>query len=211
MGIALDQEAAGAAGGVEHGFAQARVEQLHHQPHQGARGVELAGVAGRVAHLAQQVFVQRTQRVQFVAGGEVDGVHLVDHVAQQVAALHAVVHAAEDGGDDVAALVAVARGELAQVGEESRPMRTVAAQRDFVVDEVQQVVAGEAVLHRRPVAPAVGRLDGGAEAGAGEHGFVFALAFQVVQEFQEHHPGQQRQAVEVAVQSLVLAHDDGLA
>ena len=42
--------------------------------------------------------------MQLVAGGEVDGGDLVDHVAQEVAADHAVLHTLEDGGDDVAAV-----------------------------------------------------------------------------------------------------------
>ena len=33
------------------------------------------------------------------------------------------------------------------------------------------------------------------------------LLLQVVQELEEHDPGEHRQAVEVAVQPLVLAHD----
>ena len=36
---------------------------------------------------------------------------------------------------------------------------------------------------------------------------VLVDALHVVEEFEEQHPGQQRQPVEVAVQPLVLAHD----
>ena len=86
----LDQEAAGAAGRVEDGFAELRVGDLDHEPHDGARRVELAGVAGRVAHLPEHRLVEMAERVDLVAGGEVDAVDLVDHVAQQVAAHHAV-------------------------------------------------------------------------------------------------------------------------
>ena len=55
--------------------------------------VELAGVARRVAHLPQHGLVERAQGVDLLAGGEVDAVDLVDDVAQQVAAHHAVVDA----------------------------------------------------------------------------------------------------------------------
>jgi hypothetical protein len=41
-----DQEAAGAGGRVEHLFAQLRVDHVHHELGDGARGVELARVAG---------------------------------------------------------------------------------------------------------------------------------------------------------------------
>ena len=46
---------------------------------------------------------------------------LVDHVAQQIAADHAVADAGEDGGDDVAAVVAVGALKAAEVGEQARP------------------------------------------------------------------------------------------
>jgi hypothetical protein len=45
------------------------------------------------------------------------------------------------------------------------------------------------------------------ELSPGELGFALALNFQVIQEFQEHDPSEHRQAVEVAIQPLVLAHD----
>jgi hypothetical protein len=156
----LDQEAAGAAGGVEHGLARTRVAHFHHEAHHRPRGVELAGVAGGVAHLPRHGLVERAEGVQLVARGEVDAVDLVDHVAQQVAAAHAIVHAAEDGRDHVAAVVAVGAGEPAQVGEQPRPPGTVGAGAFLGVDEGQQLVAGHAVGPGRPVAPAVGRLDG---------------------------------------------------
>ena len=37
--------------------------------------------------------------------------------------------------------------------------------------------------------------------------FLLAKPFYVIQELQEHDPGEHRQTVEVAVQPLVLAHD----
>jgi len=40
---------------------------------------------------------------------------LLIHIAQQVAADHAVLHAAKHGGDDIAAIVAIGTGERAQV------------------------------------------------------------------------------------------------
>ena len=59
----------------------------------------------------------------------------------------------------------------------------------------------------RPIAPAVGRLDGRPELLAGELRLLLALLLEVVEELEEHDPGEQRQPVEVAVQPLVLAHD----
>ena len=110
----LDQEAARAAGRVEHRFAKARIGDRDHEPHDGARRVKLAGIARRIAHLAQHGFVKRAQRVQLVAGGEMNAVELVDDIAQQVAADHPVLHALENGGDDIAPVVAVGAGQRAQ-------------------------------------------------------------------------------------------------
>ena len=115
----LDEEAAGAGRRVEHRLAQARVRHGDHEAHDRPRRVELTGVAGRIAHLAQHGFVERSQGVQLVAGGEVDAGNLVDDIPEQVAALHPVVDAAEHGGDDVAAVVTVGAREPPQVGEEA--------------------------------------------------------------------------------------------
>ena len=46
-----------------------------------------------------------------------------------------------------------------------------------------------------------------AEAFAGELGVGFANLLQIVQELEEHDPGEHGQAVEVAVQPFVFAHD----
>ena len=64
--VRLDEKAAGAAGGVEHGFAQRGSVTVDHEAHDRARRIELAGVAGCVAHLAQHRFVKRAERVQLV-------------------------------------------------------------------------------------------------------------------------------------------------
>ena len=139
--------------------------------------------------------------------GEVDAVDLVDDVAQQVAALHAVVDALEDGGDHVAPVAAV-RALQSGAGRRTGPgPRAVGPDRFVVVDERDQLVAGDAVLLRRPIAPAVRRLDGGAEVSPLSVRLLLAQLLQVVEELEEHDPGEHRQAVEVAVQPLVLAHD----
>src|SRR5206468_11236576 len=100
----LDQEAAGAGGWVEHGLAETWVGHRHHEAHHGARRVKLAGVPRGVPHLAQEGFIKGAESVQLLARGEMDARNLVDDVPQQVAALHAVVDAAEDSGNHVAAV-----------------------------------------------------------------------------------------------------------
>ena len=136
-----------------------------------------------------------------------DAGNLVDHVAQQIATLHAVIDAAEHRGDHVAAVVAVGTGKRAQIGEEAGPSLAVGPGGFVLVDEGQEFVAGDALWVGGPVTPAVGRLDGGPELLAGKRCLLFPLQFQVIQELEKHDPGEQRQPVEVTVQPLVLAHD----
>ena len=62
--VRLDEKAAGAGGGVEDGLAEPRIGDGHHEPHDRTRGVELAGIPGGVAHLAEHRFVERAQGVE---------------------------------------------------------------------------------------------------------------------------------------------------
>jgi len=135
----------------------------------------------------------------------VDAVDLVDHVVQQIAAVHAVVDAPEDGSDHV--LLAAAPFEAAQIGEQSGAACAIGQGSVIIVDEGLQLVAGHAWIGGGPIAPTVRRLD---DRGVGqriEHRFFFAAAFEIIEEFEEHDPGEHRQAVKVAVQPFVLAHD----
>ena len=86
--VGLGEEAASAAGGVEHGFAELGVSDGDHEADDGPRRVELAVLAGGVAHFAEHGLVEVAERVDFVGRREVDLVDLVDHVAQQVAVEH---------------------------------------------------------------------------------------------------------------------------
>ncbi len=130
--------------------------------------------------------------MQLLGRGEVDAAHLVEDVAQQIPALHPAIDALEDGGDHLAAVVAVGAGEAPQVGKQAGTAPAVRADSLVAVDKGQQLVAGDALRVGGPVAPAVGRLDGRAERLARERGLVVALRLQVVEELEEHDPGQQR-------------------
>ena len=81
----LQQHAAGAAGGVVNRIALARVEDVHHEPNDRARGVELAGLlVGDVGELLDQVFVGLAEDVHLgmrVSQGNPGEVF--DQVAQQ--------------------------------------------------------------------------------------------------------------------------------
>jgi hypothetical protein len=137
--------------------------------------------------------------VDLVGRGEVDAVDLVDHVAEEVAAGHAVDDAGEDGRDDQPAApgpVAAVKG--AEVGEQAAALRAVGAGAFLVVDERQQLRPGDAVLLGGPVAPAVRRLDRRPHAFLAELGPRGLDLLHVVEELEEHDPGEHRQPVEVA-------------
>ena len=81
--------------------------------------------------------MERAQRVQLVAGGEMDTGNLGDDIAQEVTAFHPIVNALEDGGNDIAAVVAVGTGERAQVEKEALPLLAVGQRGLVLIDECQ--------------------------------------------------------------------------
>ena len=167
------------------------VDHVDHELGDGARGVVLAGVAG-VLQVAQDLLVEVAEQVAVLRLVEVDAVvDLVDHLAHQVAGLHVVVGVLEDAADDEAALVVMRRLEVLEGGEQ------------LVVDEVEQLVAGHALGVGGPVAPAQ-RLGDGRAVGVVEQ---FVLGFLVVEDLEEEHPDQLADALGVAIDADILAHD----
>ena len=143
--------------------------------------------------------------MDFFAAGEVDTIDLADHIMQQIAAVHAVVDAPKDGSDHV--LLTAATFEAAQVSEQPRAARAVGQRGVIVVDEGFQLIASHARIGGGPIAPTVGRLDDRDIGQRIEHRFFFAAAFEVIEEFEKHDPGEHRQTVKVTVQPFVFAHD----
>ncbi len=137
-----------------------------------------------------------------------NAIDLVDDVTQQIAADHAVLHAAEDVGNNLAltAFLAAA-GHTAQVREQARAARAVGTVAFILVDESQQFVATEAVLAGGPITPAVGPVDDGMIGLTIQFGFFLIHHFEVVEELEKHHPGEQGETVHIAVQPLVFAQD----
>jgi len=66
---------------------------------------------------------------------------------------------------------------------------------------------GDAIGLGGPITPAVTRFNGGLELFRNQTGFLFALQFEIIQKLEEHDPSEQRQAVQVSIEPLVLAHD----
>ena len=143
--------------------------------------------------------------MDFVRRVEVDAVNQVDHVAQQVAALHTVTQALEHRGDDIASrTLAVVTAQTLEIAEQSGTGSAVGSRRLLGSQKSQQVRAADAVGPGRPVPPAVGRLNKRTVIATGQFGPLLLNPFHVVEELEEHDPGQHGQTVQVAVQALSL-------
>src|SRR5262245_34404851 len=128
--------------------------------------------------------------MEVITRDEIYSCDLVDYVAQQIAAPHAIVDSAEHGTDHISPVVSVGAGELAQICEEPGSARTIRPDSLILIDEREQLVSCDALRVGGPVAPTIRRLDGRAESLTRQHGFLFALCFQVVKKLQKHDPGQ---------------------
>src|SRR5260370_18511386 len=202
MAIGLNEETARAACRIKHNLAQARVDDLDHKAHDCARRVELARIASRIAHLFEHGYVEVSEGMYVFGGGEVNTVDLVDDVAQQVAIDHAVDDAAKDSGDYIAPVAPSGPLQVAQVGKESGTTCAIWPRGLFIVDKSNQLIARQhIVIVVGPIAPAVGGLDCRLEAFIRKSGFIFAYLLPIVQEFEEHDPGEHGQAVQVTIGS----------
>ena len=128
---------------------------------------------------------------------EVDVVDAVDHLPHQLAGLHVVVGVLEHVAHDAAAVAGLAGGRELLEGREQ-----------VVVDEGQQVVAGDAFGVGGPGAPLVARRNGRRVVAVQQFQFLVL----VVDDLEEEHPAQLADALRIAVHAGVLAHDvlDGL-
>ena len=186
------EEAAGAAGGVEHGLGELGVDTVDDELGDGARGVKLTRVAGALQVL-EDLLVDVAEGVAVFGVVEVDLADLVDDLADQGAGLHVVVGILEDVADDLGA------GAIRPFEDEL----FLEGGKELVVDELAEVVARHALGVGGPVAPAqlLGKRRG---VGVFEE---FDLGLAVVVDFQEEHPDELADALRVAVDADVLSHD----
>src|SRR5580692_8507616 len=112
-----------------------------------------------------------------------DACHLVDHVAQEIAALHAVIDTTEYGRNYIASVVAVGAGQAAKIGEQAGAAPAVRQPRFVLVDEGKKLVAGNALRVSCPIAPAIGRLDGRAKFLSPKLSLFLTLLLKVIEEF----------------------------
>ena len=194
------EESAGAAGGVQEDLAGMRVDAVRHEGGDGARRVVLARIAGAL-QVVEDLLVDVAE---VLALGEIVEVHLVDLVddlPHELAGLHVVVGVLEHVAHDAAAVALLAGdGEFLELREE------------LGVDESEQFVAGDAFGIGRPGAPPELLRDGRAVAVLHQ----LQLLILVVDDLEEKHPAELRDALGVAIDAGILAHDvldrfDGVA
>ena len=101
VGVALADEAGRAAGAVVKLLADFRVEQANHHANQGTRRVVLSAVASGIAHLAEPRLVGDAHLVAVGLRLELERLHEVDDLAQQIAVREAAVQLLEDRADAV--------------------------------------------------------------------------------------------------------------
>ena len=185
-------EAAGAASEVGHAFADLGADGTGHEVGDGAGGVELTGGAGGLEQ-AQDGLVNLAEGMGIDVVGQVDGINFVENHAQEGAVLHVVVGFLEGLADDgLAARGLCGDGEGLERGEE------------VAVDEVEEGLAGEGFLGvGGPVAPTEALRDDGAVVVVKELPFIL---FGVV-DFEEENPGELLDALGVAGDAGVVAHD----
>jgi hypothetical protein len=185
------QETAGATGRVEQGVAGARVDAVDHERGDRAGRVVFARVAGRL-QIVEDLLVDVAEVLAIGQVVEIDLVDAVDDLAHQLAGFHVVVGVLEHVMDDAAAVAGMA-------AERQHLQR----REEVVVDERDQGLAGDAFRIGRPGAPLQAWRDGGDVFSIEE----LKLLILVVDDLQEEHPAQLADALGVAVDAAVLAHD----
>ena len=185
------EEAAGAHGGVEQQLAGFGIHPLHHEAGYPSGRVVLARIAGAL-QIVEQLFVDVAEVFALGEIVEVNAVDLVDHLPQQLARFHVVVGVAKHllhhlGPVGMGAL----ERHLLEIGEQ------------LLVDELQQAIPGDPLFIGGPAAPLQVLRNRGAVVVFGDlQGLVL-----VVDDLEEKQPAQLREALGIAIDTHVLAHD----
>ena len=190
------EKAAGAAGGIEQAFAGMGIDAVDHEGCDRARRVVLARVAGAL-QVVQNLFIDVAEVLALGQVVEVDLIDLVDYLAQELAGLHVVVGVLKDAANDAPAIALLAGdGQFLEPGKE------------LVVDEAEQLVACDAFGVSGPGAPSEFGWDGRTVFLVHQ----FELLILVVDDLEKKHPAELGDALGVAIDAGVLAHDvlDGL-
>ena len=191
MADGAGEEPAGSAGRIEQDFARPRVDPVRHEGGHGARRVILAGVAGAL-QVVEDLLVDVAEMLTVGEVVEVDLLNRVDDLPHQLAGLHVIVGVLEH-----------AAHHRARTTFRAADVEVFQGRKQVRVDEVEQRVAGDAFGVGRPVPPAPALRD------RRPIDLVEQLLFLilVVDDLEKKHPAKLRNALRVAVDARVLAHD----
>ena len=184
--VSFAEEARRADRAIIDRLADPGIGDADHGADQRAGRVVFATVAPGVAHAADTGFVKLRQFVPFGLGVEGQAVHLLQHVAQDVAGPELVAQFGEDLADLVLDGLRPGRGlpEGGKVREQ-----VLIDEPDQVVADARRVVVKPAVLAWcGPLVPAEGAVDDRRVIVAIKFGAVLPFGFEVVQVFQEQYP-----------------------
>ncbi len=134
-------EATCAARCVEQRFTRPGIDALHHEAGDAAGRVVLTSIACAL-QIVEQLLIHITEVLAIGQVVEINAIHLVDHLPQQLARPHVVVGAFKHPAHHLGPIgVGALQGHLLEVGEQ------------FIVDELQQGLAGDALFIGGPAAP----------------------------------------------------------
>ncbi len=168
-----------------------RIDAVGHEGGDGARRVIFAGVAGRL-QVVEQLLVELAEVLALLEVVEIHLVDAVDHLAHQLPGFHIVVGVLEHVAHHAAAVAGLVRdAEVLQRREQ------------LVIDEGLQLLARDALRVGRPRAPLVFLRDRRAVVIPRD----FKVLILIVDDLEEEHPGELADALRIAIDAHVLAHD----
>jgi len=192
----LAEEACRSHRAVVDAVADLGIDHLHNRADERARGVVLAAVPARVAHVLDLRLVEMTHLVLLGARLELELVDEVDDLAEVVAGLEPVLELAEDLADLV----------LDRIGAVGIGLKLLEIGIELVVDEVLEVVAGHGVdevdfsvfLGRGPDRPAEFLLDDRGVGNALELCGHLLSRLKVLEVLEKENPGGLFHVIELA-------------
>ena len=199
-------------GGVADGLAEPGRGDGHDRANEWARGVILAAVLARVAHVFDLRLVELRKLILLRLRLKAEFVHMVDDITQGVAALDAISYLAEDCADFV--FDGVRAGGLG-LGL-GLGLETIAIRKELGVDEGDEVVVdlgGVAIdlavlaFGRSPRSPAIGFVEDVGVFPAAEGGVGGLVVFESVEVFQEEQSGGLLGVIEFASAAGVFPED----
>ncbi len=155
-----------------------RIDPVGHEGCDGARRIIFASVAGRLK-VVEKLLIELAEVPPLIEIVEIDLVDLVHHLPQQLTGFHVIV------------------GVLKHVAHHA----TAVAR--FIIDEIEQRLPRNAFRVRCPVAPLEFFRDRRAVAVLGQFEFLILI----IDDFEEEHPRELADALRIAIDAHVLAHD----